>query len=449
MASEKTVVLAWTTQRYSGEGGVELARAELGWDDTHPVASSQLAAMSQEELDAMLAAAELAADRAIETLLLSDPAQVRAELGRIDDAVAKGEYGVIARLLFGQFSDAFERFVDVRRALRARMDMLEAIADGRLAPAELANAAFWYRRAARAFDQLPAEQQQLIRSLAEDHGRSIDDELAAALEAAGETVKILLELSRIPRCDFDDEHCSNASGLCDYHTEVRTLVQLLHADAVRCIRAKKHDAAVARLATCYRIASHLSDDPLIFSAVLSHATFDETQSLLAPGLTTDAFSFEQRKRLLAAARDVGYRDPFGYAVSITAQRDAVLQWLEARLKPGDVDAAQHLAHVLDACDGDQVLFLAIAIDQRTNEATTGTGPRFNALAGVLALAEAREALQQARHALDVLPAGRLEQLAEPSAPRFASVVERMNRAQDELREALIALRGEETEAIAN
>jgi hypothetical protein len=449
MASEKTVVLAWTTHRYSGEGGVELARAELGWDDKHPVISSQLAAMSQDELNATLAAAKLAADRAIETLVLSDPDQVRAELGRIDDAVAKGEYGVIATVLFGHFSDAFERFVEVRRALRARAEMLEAIADGRRAPTELANAAYWYRRATRTFDQLPEQQQQLIRGLADDHGRSINDETAEALDAAEETIEILLELRRIPRCDFDDERRSDASGICDYHAELRGLVDLLHADAIRRIRAEEYDAAVARLAACYRIASHLSDDPLIFSAVLAHATFDATQSLLAPGLATDAFSFEQRKRLLAAARDVGYRDPFGYAVSITAQRDAVQQWLETQLKPGDVDAAQRLAHIVDTCDGDQVLFLAIAIDQATTEAAPGTGPRFNALAGVLALTEAREALQQAKQTLEVLPEGRLERLAEPSAPRFASVVERMSRAQDELRDALIALRGEQTEAIAN
>jgi hypothetical protein len=449
MASEKTVVLAWTTQRYSGEGGVELARAELGWDEKHPVISSQLAALSQEELEATLAAAELAADRAIDTLYLSDPDQVRAELDRVDTAVAIGEYGVMATLLFGHFGDAFERFVDVRRALRTRMDVLAAIASGRLDPAELANAAFWYRRATRTLGRLPAEQRQLIRSFAEDHGRSMDAELAGALQTANETIGILLEARSILRCDFVAERQSAASGICIYHANLRELVQLLHADAIRCIRAEAFDAAVERLATCYRIASHLSDDPLIFSAVLAHVTFDDTQSLLAPGLATDAFTLEQRKQLLAAARDVGYRDPFGYAVSVTAQRDAVQQQLEARLKTGDLDATRRLRLVIDACDADQLLFLAIATDQATRDASGVTGARFNALAGVLALEEAREALTAARDALDVLPAGRLEQLAESTAPAFASVVERMSIAQDELREALVALRGEEPEAIAN
>ena len=172
-------------------------------------------------------------------------------------------------------------------------------------------------------EQLPPERCAAVRAFAADTSRSISEELSAALQGdpMQQIIDVLREGSQKRRCDFSFTRDSSLVRLVPtYAAGMHDAVRLLHADAVRLLRAGEIETATDTLAICFRIAAHLGQDPVLVSPLIAHAAFNQTLALVQTGLFSDILPAESKPELMDAVDRVSRKDPFGYVGAIVAAR---------------------------------------------------------------------------------------------------------------------------------
>lgn len=451
----QTSVMPWLRERFSGPGGIDRLREEfIGmWAD--PVTRASFDTMDQTQLDANVSAAEQAIARVVEAFEGPDPDLTRVQLVRLDGEIRGGHHGVFARTILPQFTPVFDRVRRDAAAAAERREVLTGLASGRLDVGATANAATWYRRAIERLGALSAEERERVATFAADPARRMDEDLAAALGRAQPLVDLLRQATGVTRCEL--AHGDDEGGRGPIPPELgplRECVRLLQVDAVRSIQAQDFDGAVDRLGTCLRVAAHLSRDGRLVSSLVADAAFDTTFALLGPGLRSEVFTLEQRMRLLGAAREVGYRDPFGYDAAAEAERSRLAEAFRERVAGaeqesthGGGDLSYRIESALAACDADQVLFLALVTSvlrpaRAGGDAAAALTAAAAPLDDILPRKRVEAALGQVEAVRDAVEAARFESLTERTIPPIARLAERRAAAQAAVRKALVAIRGE-------
>ncbi|NNF43825.1 MAG: hypothetical protein HKN62_12430 [Phycisphaerales bacterium] len=444
LKSERSLMMPWFRTQFSGEGGLPRFRRQFDWLLVDPVDAAAFRVMRQEDLDAALVAAETASELLIETLAIEDTDRARRELRRIDATIRRGDHGPFARLLLGDFADMVGAMDRRRAALRARIELLDAIASGRVDPRAVANAAVWYRRAIAAWNKVLPDARAEVRALADRPAQTVPPSLRITLDVSQPAIDVIREAAAIPRCVFVNADAA-PRGLSDEHASLRDLVALLHADAVRWIQAGDFDAVVDRLALAFSCATHLGEDPTIMSSVLAHATFRSTAALVEPGLEGNRFSLAQRRRLLRAARGVGGPDSFGFRVAEVADRARIERWILARWRVAKPSRASLVGEMLAACRGEQLFALALCIDriERGAAAAEATDRSAAGLNGIIRVAGIAETRRRAADVAAIVSGQRFEELPVPLAAPILRVAERRASAARVVRETLVSLRGED------
>jgi hypothetical protein len=151
--------------------------------------------------------------------------------------------------------------------------------------------------------------------------------------------------------------------------------------------------------------------------------------------------------LIAAARRVGSRDPFGYAAAAAAERAALARWIERRLGPLPVDVVLRFEATMEQCSDDQVLMMALSAARMETETTDPV----EWLVEALPPRDPRPLERHAARLRAILDEGRLDgvrALDETAAPLVARLSERRGVARSTVRDALAEIRGTEVAASA-
>jgi hypothetical protein len=346
----------------------------------------------------------------------------------------------------------YEQMCAVKDQVAARAEMLRALATGRIRPEEEANAALYYARGIARLREIEPERLRAIFAFEKGEIAEPDEAMGAAFEEGQAVVDLFREGAQKRRCDFAVLRPRRELPFCfDYIGGLRDAVRLLHADALRRLRAGEQAAAAERLAIVYRLVAHLEQDEPLLSAVLAHRIFDRTNEIATGALKNDAFAAEQRAVLLTAAERIARKDPFGYISSLLATRDALGPALYEITSPGEFDPERY--HAANATvkrwDGDELLYMLVILDTMARageegESKTETNDqRFVPLADVISLPELDGARREATRIAPRLARGEIEIFDDEDFPRFGRVVKGMHSARGDLRRALAALRSRE------
>src|SRR5690606_11971822 len=116
--------------------------------------------------------------------------------------LVEGKYGRLAKFM----SPAYGRIIDRRKAaiaaIESRISGLTPLAEGEIAPAENANAAYHYMLGIALLAKLPPEQLLALRTSECVLGAPVASDLADALLAMQEAVGHFRDGAMLRRCDF-------------------------------------------------------------------------------------------------------------------------------------------------------------------------------------------------------------------------------------------------------
>jgi hypothetical protein len=345
----------------------------------------------------------------------------------------QGELGPLA-LLMPSYSGLYERLLDARKQVAERAAQLDAIIAGRVSPGELANAAVLYLQAIEMIRKIEPDRLARLHEVVGRPVQPIESESAETLKSAATIVETLRRAARIPRCDFSIVRGRYPPLIPEYLAGLRDAGLLLVADSVRMLQEAEDDQAADRLWICFRMSAHLSGDPIIASALVSHDVFNGTEGLARWALGNGAFSTEDRARLFAGVEAMSRKDPFGYVAAIRSAREQVLRRLRFS---GDAWAKAEQA--LGRCDGDQLMFLLVVVDKPREPEPAAQGERVD-LAGVISpegLAAVRGQAEQARKIIEETTD--LGAILNKGVPLIGNVRERQLSARADLRRAYFAL----------
>lgn len=164
------------------------------------------------------------------------------------------------------------------------------------------------------------------------------EELVEQMEATPHAVTELLRASAIEGADWGVAWSQGVMALLPHVGLARTSSRLLSADARRLVDAGRADEAAERAAAMFRLARHMTSEPVFISGLVAAAIDADADAAArvvigAPGLTGAA-----RQRLVIAARSLDERDPFAMRAALDAERRWVIAGLpSAIVKNGKVD----------------------------------------------------------------------------------------------------------------
>jgi hypothetical protein len=449
---EQELGITWLQKNLGTEADRQNVPEILQWLVEDERIATGLAAMTDADFQAQLDAYDRTMDRFVEAVSMEDREAARAELERLLEEVVAGEHGFLASFLMPALDKYYEQMCAVKDQVAARAEMLGALATGRIRPEDEANAALYYARGIALLRKIEPARFRAICALEKGEVAETDEAMGAAIEEGQGVVDLFREGSQKKRCDFAVLRPRRELPFSfDYIGGLRDAVRLLHADALRRLRAGEPGAAADRLAIVYRLVAHLEEDEPLLSALLAHRIFDRTNEIATGAREVDAFAAGQRATLLAAAERIGRKDPFGYISSLLATRDALGPALYEITSPGEFDRDRYDAAktTVKRWDGDELLFMLAVLDTMTRAAENeepGAGEeddRFAPLADVISLPELEAARREATRIAPRLARGEIEIFDEGDVPRFGRVVKRMHSARGDLRRALAALRPRE------
>ncbi|MHC4989376.1 MAG: hypothetical protein ACYTGC_00205 [Planctomycetota bacterium] len=363
VAMEQSVVIDWLSVRFdeaeSPEAFADSIAASLG-DET---LAGELADLTEDEFVESLDQYDRMMDEVVEAFAIDDPELARGMLESISAEVGAGEHGALAKMVGDVFLRVFEKWREMNKMVADRATMLEDLLSGQRSIDEEANAVAFYLRAIAMLDAV--DDVQPLRDLDPLSTEAIDDRLQTLLIEAQPIVETIREGSLKKRCDFTYTRFLAQPILAQaYAPGMRDLYRLLHADAIRLLRAGEIDPAIERLQTAYRLTGHLGlDETLVTSLVADrgyHLTLELTVRLQKSGELTP----ERQSSLYEGLRRIGRADPFGYLASMRKERAGLVGSVLVARVGTVIEEGQRAALTATVAQwsGDQVIYLLAVLD---------------------------------------------------------------------------------------
>lgn len=381
--------------------------------------------MSPETLRAEIDSYGGVMDRLVAAFGDDDADAARAEIARIADACDRGEFGLVASILAPALENCYGVLPMAREVVASRVESLERILGGEVSTSDLANAAVWYRRGIDRMKSLDEAWKQALAALdpAQPLAQEVIDALAPGAEDAAAAIEQFMHGSGIRRCDFSPGRDPREVFIPLYADGMRDGFRLLTLESLRRESAGDRPGAAAALSAAIRVASHLSDDRILVSALVAHEGFRLALQTAHAQDEREPFAAEPLAEFSVALRRCGAGDPFGYIAAAAESRQAIrerlLEWVVLTDRPA-------LSKPLDAwlaeVDADGLAYLLAMQDQMEY----GYQPRepFNR-AGAARLSE-------------FLLAETID-LAAIDAPSFAALVKQRRAEEYDLPETIVIL----------
>lgn len=287
-------------------------------DEDRPAHIEQIAVMNREEFESAVAQMDVMTDRVIGVMMMDDPEAAKAAMETLSAEISAGEHGPLA-ILSSYWPKVLERKLMADAMLATRATSLREIVEEDVQPAEVANAAVWYRRAIEMIAKFEAEELELLREFSAEAEIEADEDehtagrkLEPLLALSQDVVDVLREGSEKRRCDFSTVSYYLPGPVPWYSPGMRDAFRLVHADALRLLRLRMFEDAADRFAIGYRMIAHLSADPQFVSSTVSHRALLESHSLLELAFEAEWFQDEHRAAVLAAFDRIDSSDVFGY-----------------------------------------------------------------------------------------------------------------------------------------
>jgi len=475
-AMEQTMMVNWLTDRFSDSGGEALGKqfAQAIGDE---MVVEQFESMTEDDFVTAVDQYDHAMNLAVEALSESDPAVARAKLDALKQKVVSGELGPLARIMLPSYDRVYERLEHSRTLLRNRIASLRELAEGQVAPDELANAAVWYRRAIEALAKVDEEYVKAIRNAAGRPTGSLSEQTRQALKEVQSIVSVIRKGSHKRHCDFSAVYTdAYETVIPPYAAGMRDVLRVLLVHAIADLhdndtnvsdtqdakatepsnetasrRADVHqyDDVVTHLATSFRVIAHLNDDPRIFSARVAHNGFNEAMSIVSEAVSHERLNGRQRLTLLNAARKISHSDPFGYIVATVMLRDDLASQLNALIKTLHNSSKDNDAPAPDqpiredkayqSADADQMVYMRLvleAIEQGVEAMNERYEPSLVGLRGMIDARALHATLDEAAMIEIMLSKNQFDLFHRDDVPIIADLETHMTNARTDLRQAI-------------
>jgi hypothetical protein len=291
----------------------------LAWVADNADDASTLKSLSPEDLRTQVRALKGTYDRVAAAFANPDPVAARAELERIGRMAESGRLGELAKAIMPHFAVMHESNRANVAALAVLLERLRSIAEGKVKPEELTNAALLLARASGAARSILKDDQEAIE-LARVAPGALDEasrvraaELIARSDAA--ILKPLAAATRCKTCDF--ESLRRGWAQVSLHTRlmggVRGAVRVALADGLARVRAGGGpDAVVPAAATAFRVSALLSTSPGFPAATVAHAIWRDATAAVQEATAGGKFSKSAGDEVQRAMATMPTDDPFGW-----------------------------------------------------------------------------------------------------------------------------------------
>lgn len=298
----------------AGKGGDEVAEMlnASGLD------GAAVAGMSERDMRRGVERARDIYQRAAAAFDNPDPEAARLAIAELE---REAEKNAVLRILMPAFSRALENKLEIAAEIAARLERIEAIADGTKTALEMANASTWLRRAAAIAASMPDEAQEAIE-VVRFAGTAADP---ALLERATRTFlgagrAIRDALARARACGTTDLDVPNDA---DFGLSMRWIPGLRGACRVLLAEATTLDAAGAadRALLVAGVARALVFDPSVTRSLAAQSIVDEAIPLFERVSKDPATDATARETLGRTLRELAASEGFRMAKGLEADRD--------------------------------------------------------------------------------------------------------------------------------
>lgn len=376
--------------------------------------------IDENEFEELIDQASGVVDRAIELMLLDDPAEARVQL---EELCSEVQESMIAGLLPAFRAQTLGGIVQIQYLddlIGKLAGTLQGLAEEQLTIQESANAAFWYLRGTGILDQIGRDEiEEVIEAFASGSESTDSHERSESIEKARSALNQFQQGSLIRRCDFSPARTEFALEL-GHAYPVENRLELIPGyipgmlEALRLFQAEvKHllvegrlEEAADRVATCIRMSSHLGDDPLLTSSLLAHRAFQRTIELTAAILSHDDWDEQLRSKLSSSLRWMSRKDPFGYIRSINqARRELASVFMDLNETP-DVAEKDAIREGIRGWNADQLVFGLVVFETlksaRSSETANATFEAANAQAALNTSEQWRESIENEGRLSDII-----------------------------------------------
>lgn len=405
--------------------------------------------LTVDEFSQHVAAYDAAMGEIIEVYAMDDREAATARIAEIEQAFSESEHDLFAPMI-AMYAKGLRQRDYTESVLKDRIASLRELIDDDIEPEHVANAAVWYLRGITMMENdLDSEFIDALREMTMVWVAQLCEEVSSALsERTGHIIEEFRQGSEIHRCDFSIARVRNEFPFVpSYVPGMRDAFRLLHADAIRLMQAGDADAAVERLAICYRIVGHLSEDGQLLSSLVAHRAFEETHLLAATDIERIT---PGHIRTLATAFDrIGRVDPFGYARAIGGTRSKLAEMLESLCEyyEPQADALTKQAQVVREADGDRLFALLAVYEAQSfrwlqnapiryagwQEDVERAVPTVEAIGDMLPLDKVELLRTEARQLIENMYADGFDGNHQPPLTTVSDLNERMSQARTTLR----------------
>lgn len=366
MAGEHEMMLQ-TFSKVEGEQQPEEILKILGLAGADEPTEIELMLLDQDGFQASLDAYDGVMRRMAEIFANPDVAEAKEQVTQLEAEIENRLHGPLVTAFMPGLPKCLETKLKGEQLLKDRIAILSKIAGGETDPADLVNAAVWYLRGIAMLAQIEPEVLEAVRAVAADASKTIDVDLAKALDAAQPIVDAFRDGSQMRRCDFRFARMNSRPLIAPpYATGMHDALRLLRVDSLRLVRAGKPADAVDRMAVCLRVTGHLGGDPQLSSALIAHHNFAAAVCEIDSALGADQISDDLRPQLQRALGRISRQDPFGYVRAIVEARPEVAKRLSYYDRRGGQLFAQPAKEAAKGFNGDRLLFVIAILDAQTN-----------------------------------------------------------------------------------
>ncbi len=286
---------------------------------------------SPEQVSSMLRQCKGIYEQAAAAFDNPDPEAARRDLRQLEQFVAGGRAGPLAKLVVPSWTNVLEAKLRVQAQIAALIAQLKAIAEGDLKEQDFLNAALLLARAATAAGALPEETQdgiELLRVAPEALDAIALTRTQNMLDRARLSVVGPLTLAaQLKKCDFKILRMPEPSLDARLLGGVRAATRLALADALNAARTHKQSgAAVPSLTAAFRASALLATDPTLARARVAQSIWVEATEALQQCLAIGPLPAEQQAQLEQALATLPAGDPFGWRKGFETDVARTVRW---------------------------------------------------------------------------------------------------------------------------
>jgi hypothetical protein len=379
MGMEQEIALA-TVEKYRGPERAQMLASITGGAAESKEAAAELGALDDAGFDEALTGYDAVMTRMNQVFSMTDKDAAAAEMKKIEEGIASGEYGPLAKVIAPAMGRVLERKFAGEQLIAERIATLSALASGQQKPEEAANAAMWYLRAIEMWEALPKETTGAILGFGARVGEDVPQPVIAALVGVQPALDVFREAASKRRCDFAVfVHRHGDSPIAPHYAPgMHELTRALRADAVRLLKAGERETALDRLAAALRASAHMGGDVNVVVCRTAHVNFNATLDLIEAAQSAHLIDIHSAPQLAEAASRVSRKDPFGYLDALTKTREP---WVRRRPPPKssaveDVKEWDRISDFIRQLSGDQTFFALVMFDERSRR-VNDAGPPTN------------------------------------------------------------------------